>query len=168
MSCKRSSVLLFVAILSFVGAFAVTANAATNSNVAIFAAGNTVLTGSGGSASTAWGVPDYTALTIKQTTGSIPTETALRELLEESFDEVDTNNDGYVSFAEAGVALPGLTQETFDAVDANGDGYISPDEVESGGCSGCSGGIGGGLGDIVLAALAMIALAIFGQCIFCH
>jgi hypothetical protein len=104
---------------------------------------------------------------VKQNTGPIPTETALRDLLEEDFDGVDTDQNDLISYAEALAALPGLTQEAFDVVDGNGDGQISREEAENGGgCFGCFGHPGGilrYLGDIFLAALALLMMLLFGR-----
>ncbi len=114
----------------------------------------------------AWDAPDYSALSLKATTPAVETETSFRDALGSSFDTIDANGDGKVSFAEAQAALPGLTQAVFDLVDTNGDGFITKEELEGGGCSGCT-GTGGGilshLGDVFLAGLAMIVLSLFGH-----
>lgn len=45
-----------------------------------------------------------------------------------TFDQADTNHDGYVDFTEAVAAYPGLNQDNFDQVDTNKDGKLSVDE----------------------------------------
>ena len=45
-----------------------------------------------------------------------------------TFEDVDANNDGWVSFEEAFGAYPTLTQEVFDQADADGDGNLSETE----------------------------------------
>ncbi len=106
-----------------------------------------------------------------------PTEAQLQDLLTASFDTVDTNGDGQISFAEALAALPGLTQAVFNAMDSSGDGLISRTEAAvvegegegeggGGGCTGCSGGKGAfgfdglkdSLGSLFLGALSVMAL----------
>lgn len=46
--------------------------------------------------------------------------------------EVDTNQDGVVTFEEAQAFLPGFTQEAFAFLDRNGDGVLSPEDGVAG------------------------------------
>jgi len=115
-----------------------------------------------GSAVASWDVPAVDALSVKATTPPAVTETALLEALEDGFDDIDTNGDGQVSLAEAQAALPGLTPAVFALVDTNGDGQISADEAGVGGCHGCVGGFLKHLGEVFMAALAMIAMTLLG------
>ena len=46
-----------------------------------------------------------------------------------SFQEVDTNADGWVTPDEFAVAMPEATDTDFVAIDANGDGAISEEEM---------------------------------------
>ncbi len=121
----------------------------------------------GSDATNQWDAPAYDTLSVKATTPPVETETSFREALLEDFDEMDTNGDNQVSFAEAHAALPGLTQAVFDMVDTNGDGQISRAEAGlGGGCFGCNGGLGGllkHLGDVFMAALALIVMTLFGH-----
>lgn len=106
-----------------------------------------------------WDVPDYTTLSVKATTPPIETSDLL-ELLETSFDDVDTNGDGEVSFAEAQAALPGLTQDVFDSVDTNGDGQISKDEAGSGAGCNCNGIDWSDPSAIIIAILSFLGLIV--------
>ena len=162
MSQSFMKVALFsVAALTFVVPVAVGAE----SGAAIFPKGTGALAGVASGAVQGWDVPDYSSLVVKQTTGPVVTETALRDLLDANFDGVDTDQNGGVSYAEALAALPGLTQDVFDAVDSNGDGEISRKEAEDAhGCCGCSGGdFHQRMGDLFLSALAVLTLGLFGR-----
>jgi hypothetical protein len=44
-------------------------------------------------------------------------------------EEVDSDGDGMVSFAELLTLMPALTEQEFQALDANADGLLSTDEV---------------------------------------
>ena len=149
MAYNRKAVLFFLVVLGAVVAVTATANAAQQ-----------------------WDVPDYTTLSVKATTGPVETETSFREALEENFAGMDTNSDGFVSYAEAQAALPGMTQDVFYAVDTNGDGKVSHEEAEAGsGCAGCScsrcdfskDGIQKHLGNLFLAGLSLSVLAGFSR-----
>ena len=45
-----------------------------------------------------------------------------------TFDQADTNHDGFVDYAEAQVAFPGLTEGQFKNADANHDDKLTADE----------------------------------------
>ncbi len=45
-----------------------------------------------------------------------------------SFEAVDSNQDGFVSFEEIAAAIPTLTEEVFKAADANQDNLLDQDE----------------------------------------
>lgn len=49
-----------------------------------------------------------------------------------SFSELDTNQDGRLSFREYKVGYPDSTEEEFKALDTNGDGSLSIDEYKAG------------------------------------
>ena len=147
MSFHRNAASLFLMVLVATVAFTATAGAAT------------VLSGSGGSATQQWDAPDYSSLSVKQTTPPIETSDLL-ELLETSFAEVDTDGDGQVSFAEAEAALPGLTQAAFDAADTNGDGQISKDEAGIGSGCNCNGIDFSDPSAIVIAIISFLGLIV--------
>lgn len=46
------------------------------------------------------------------------------------FEEIDTNNDGFISWEEFQVAMPNITRIAFDTIDSNKDGKISREEWE--------------------------------------
>ncbi|GGB40087.1 hypothetical protein GCM10011316_10180 [Roseibium aquae] len=48
-----------------------------------------------------------------------------------SFEQVDRDQNGVVSFEELSVAIPNITQEAFDAADANRDLVLDPQEFEA-------------------------------------
>ena len=56
----------------------------------------------------------------------------MREAAREKMRTADTNHDGYVSRAEAKVAMPGLTDERFNVMDRNHDGKIGPEDRPDG------------------------------------
>jgi len=151
MSFSRSLFLSVMVVLATL-AFAATAGAAG-------VAGSSVAKG--------WDVPSYASLNVKVTTGPVETETEFREALEHSFDAMDTNDDGKVSYAEALAFNGGLTQDVFYAVDANGDGFITEEEAEAGaGCGGCSCNECGTkkcFTDLFLAGLSLSMLAAFSR-----
>ena len=45
-----------------------------------------------------------------------------------SFEAVDLDQDGYVSFEEISAAVPTLSEDAFNAADANQDSLLDPDE----------------------------------------
>lgn len=45
------------------------------------------------------------------------------------FDVADANDDGAISFAEAGVVIPNLPERVFRILDANGDGFLTFEDV---------------------------------------
>ena len=49
-----------------------------------------------------------------------------------SFSELDTNQDGRLSFAEYKVGYPDASEQDFKALDTNGDGLLSIDEYKTG------------------------------------
>lgn len=49
--------------------------------------------------------------------------------VEDRFDNVDTNGDGYIDLAELSAALEARAYVLFERIDANGDGLISLEEV---------------------------------------
>ncbi|MGV6811053.1 MAG: hypothetical protein ACWA47_02305 [Brevirhabdus sp.] len=46
-----------------------------------------------------------------------------------TFEELDANGDGMISYGEMLVSVPSLTEEAFVSMDANGDQLIDPDEL---------------------------------------
>lgn len=48
-----------------------------------------------------------------------------------SFQDVDANDDGWVTPAEFALAMPEATDEDFTAIDANGDGAITEEEMNA-------------------------------------
>ncbi len=48
-----------------------------------------------------------------------------------SFQAVDSNQDGFVSFEEAAAVMPDLSQELFNAADANQDNLLDPTEFQT-------------------------------------
>jgi hypothetical protein len=159
----RSTVSFLILAVGAVAVFCGTAQGASASNDVIFPAGNTVITGD---AMKKWDVPAVIASDVKANTGPVETSDLI-ELLATSFDDVDTDNNGKVSFAEAQAALPGLTQASFDEVDTNGDGQISRKEADAcGGCFGCApagGGVLRHLSDLFLGGLALFMMTLFGR-----
>jgi Ca2+-binding EF-hand superfamily protein len=51
--------------------------------------------------------------------------------VEDHFDTVDTDGDGYISLVELSTALQERAYVLFDRIDSNGDGLISLEEVEA-------------------------------------
>ncbi|TYC72406.1 hypothetical protein FMN63_07565 [Stappia sp. BW2] len=45
-----------------------------------------------------------------------------------SFEAVDLNQDGYVSYEEIAAAVPTLSEDAFNAADSNQDSFLDPDE----------------------------------------
>ncbi|MEE4013183.1 hypothetical protein V1T76_14030 [Roseibium sp. FZY0029] len=45
-----------------------------------------------------------------------------------SFEAVDLDQDGYVSYEEIAAAVPTLSEDAFNAADANQDSLLDPDE----------------------------------------
>jgi hypothetical protein len=45
------------------------------------------------------------------------------------FNGADMNDDGLLTFAEAGTVVSGLTMPAFETLDANADGFLSPGEL---------------------------------------
>ncbi|GAB2186461.1 EF-hand domain-containing protein [Roseibium sp. LAB1] len=45
-----------------------------------------------------------------------------------SFEAVDLDQDGYVSFEEIAAAVPTLSEDAFNAADSNQDSLLDPDE----------------------------------------
>ncbi|MHA7775648.1 EF-hand domain-containing protein [Roseibium sp. M-1] len=45
-----------------------------------------------------------------------------------TFEAVDFDRDGYVSFEEIAAAVPTLTEDAFNAADQNQDSLLDPDE----------------------------------------
>jgi sugar lactone lactonase YvrE len=120
------------------------------------------------------------AVALIVSTGPCPvppsTEAELRAALTASFDTMDANGDGVVTYSEALTALPGLTVAVFNAVDADGNGQVSAEEAGVGasgcaGCAGCSGGKGAftldmvkkSLGDLFLAGLGLGVLSLLSR-----
>jgi len=52
--------------------------------------------------------------------------------LEDRFDAVDTNDDGYIDQLELSTALQARAYKLFDRLDTDNDGFISLDEIEQG------------------------------------
>ncbi|POF32890.1 EF-hand domain-containing protein [Roseibium marinum] len=48
-----------------------------------------------------------------------------------SFDAVDSNQDGFVTFEEISAAVPSLSEDVFNAADMNQDNLLDPDEFET-------------------------------------
>ncbi|PVB62019.1 hypothetical protein [Labrenzia sp. 011] len=48
-----------------------------------------------------------------------------------SFDAVDSNQDGFVTFEEISAAVPSLSEDVFNAADMNQDSLLDPDEFEA-------------------------------------
>ncbi|WP_299819269.1 hypothetical protein [uncultured Roseibium sp.] len=48
-----------------------------------------------------------------------------------SFDAVDSNQDGFVTFEEISAAVPSLSEDDFNAADMNQDSLLDPDEFEA-------------------------------------
>ncbi|MEJ8474931.1 hypothetical protein [Roseibium algae] len=48
-----------------------------------------------------------------------------------TFEAVDGNQDGFVTFSELSAAVPSATEEVFNGADANQDLMLSPDEFSA-------------------------------------
>lgn len=48
-----------------------------------------------------------------------------------SFQAVDSNQDGFVSFEEITALMPDMSQEVFNAADLNQDSLLDPSEFET-------------------------------------
>ncbi|AMN51248.1 MULTISPECIES: hypothetical protein [Stappiaceae] len=48
-----------------------------------------------------------------------------------SFEAVDLDQDGYVSFEEIAAAVPTLSEDAFNAADSNQDSLLDPEEFSS-------------------------------------
>jgi len=103
------------------------------------------------------------------TPGNEPTRREIMTRVYDRFEDLDTNNDGTLSLAEAMAGVSTLPAEVFQAIDANGDNQLSQDELRDylniGGVFGCvrrlfvkdllvSAG-----GDLLLAGLGLALLA---------
>ncbi len=148
---QRKVVLVLLVVLGVAG-FTASANADTG------------LIGVGSAATQQWDAPDYSALSVKATTAPAITETAFLQALGSSFDSIDTNHDGVVTYAEALAAFPGLTQDVFYAVDADGNGITEAEVQSATGCAGCSKSAAQkSLSDLFLGALSLTMLAAYSR-----
>ena len=81
----------------------------------------------------------------------------------DNFDELDINEDGFLSFSEAQARIAGLMRSEFDALDTNEDGLLSKDELDKtppvnpGGCPASKLALPR-LGDLFLLGIALVVL----------
>jgi len=48
-----------------------------------------------------------------------------------SFDAVDANQDGFITFEEISAAVPTVSEDVFNAADLNQDSLLDPDEFSA-------------------------------------
>src|SRR5690606_7213482 len=88
-------------------------------------------------------------------------------------EEIDANSDGFLSLAEAQVAIPGFSLSAFAAIDKNNDGLLSEAEIQAsalpaegeGEGEGCAliakstrSDLGNKIGDFFLLGIALVTL----------